>query len=166
MNINFEQYHSIQMAYRIAQRLICLKYSNQGEDYIRQALQNLKESYNEGRFTCWSITMTSLCDTQKRWVFLYDSQGEFTGFHWFLIHKHILTRWNKITRNYEFIYLYFGRTTLENLQLFVSKKLRYPFNFLFSQNGRRIFCSLAWLALHGNSYIFIALTGYVRWPHK
>nr|CAD1844895.1 unnamed protein product [Ananas comosus var. bracteatus] len=52
MNINFEQYHSIQMAYRVAQRLICLKYSNQGEDYIRQALQNLKESYNEGRFTC------------------------------------------------------------------------------------------------------------------
>ncbi|MQL80267.1 hypothetical protein Taro_012708 [Colocasia esculenta] len=49
MEDNCEQYHSIQMAYRVAQRLICLKYSNQDEDDIRQALQNLKDSYMEGR---------------------------------------------------------------------------------------------------------------------
>lgn len=42
MQINFHQHHGIQMAYRVAQRLICLKYSNQDEDSIRQALQNLK----------------------------------------------------------------------------------------------------------------------------
>ncbi|XP_020263533.1 DNA mismatch repair protein MSH4 isoform X2 [Asparagus officinalis] len=51
MDINCEQYHSIQMAYRVAQRLICLKYSQQGEDETRRALQNLKESYTEGRLT-------------------------------------------------------------------------------------------------------------------
>ncbi|KAK6157959.1 hypothetical protein DH2020_005273 [Rehmannia glutinosa] len=45
---NFQQYHDIQMAYRVAQRLICLKYSNQDEDSIRQALHNLKESYING----------------------------------------------------------------------------------------------------------------------
>lgn len=44
IDINCEQYRSIQVAYHVAQRLICLKYSNQGEDEIRQALQNLKES--------------------------------------------------------------------------------------------------------------------------
>eukprot|EP00262_Sarcandra_glabra_P011811 TRINITY_DN2910_c0_g1_i3.p1 TRINITY_DN2910_c0_g1~~TRINITY_DN2910_c0_g1_i3.p1 ORF type:complete len:737 (-),score=134.23 TRINITY_DN2910_c0_g1_i3:375-2585(-) len=49
MEMNCMQYHSIQMVYRVAQRLICLKYSNQSEDEIRQALQNLKESYIEGR---------------------------------------------------------------------------------------------------------------------
>lgn len=49
MELNCLQYQQIQMAYRAAQRLICLKYSNQGEDSIRQALQNLKESYIDGR---------------------------------------------------------------------------------------------------------------------
>ncbi|XP_020585214.1 DNA mismatch repair protein MSH4 isoform X2 [Phalaenopsis equestris] len=51
MTNNCEEYHPLQMAYRVAQRLVCLKYSNQGEDDIRRALENLKESYNEGRFT-------------------------------------------------------------------------------------------------------------------
>lgn len=36
------------MAYRVAQRLICLKYSTQDEDSIRQALQHLKECYANG----------------------------------------------------------------------------------------------------------------------
>ncbi|KAG0452722.1 hypothetical protein HPP92_025386 [Vanilla planifolia] len=49
MNSNYEQYESLQVVYRIAQRLICLKYSNQGEDSIRMALDNLKDSYKEGR---------------------------------------------------------------------------------------------------------------------
>ncbi|XP_068635149.1 DNA mismatch repair protein MSH4 [Aristolochia californica] len=48
LKINCSQYHPIHMAYRVAQRLICLKYSNQDEDGIRRALQNLKESYIEG----------------------------------------------------------------------------------------------------------------------
>ncbi|XP_011081405.1 DNA mismatch repair protein MSH4 [Sesamum indicum] len=48
IELNFQQHHDIQMAYRVAQRLICLKYSNQDEDSIRQALQNLKESYING----------------------------------------------------------------------------------------------------------------------
>ncbi|KAG6635996.1 hypothetical protein CIPAW_11G081300 [Carya illinoinensis] len=43
MEINYMQYHPVQMAYRVAQRLICLKYSSQDEDSIRQALQDLKE---------------------------------------------------------------------------------------------------------------------------
>nr|XP_043610732.1 DNA mismatch repair protein MSH4 [Erigeron canadensis] len=43
--VNYEQYEGIQMAYRVAQRLICLKYSSQDEDSIRQALQHLKECY-------------------------------------------------------------------------------------------------------------------------
>ncbi|KAI3990615.1 hypothetical protein MKX01_022915 [Papaver californicum] len=47
MEVNCMEYNSIQMVYRIAQRLICLKYSNQDEDSIREALQNLKESYIE-----------------------------------------------------------------------------------------------------------------------
>ncbi|XP_028550917.1 LOW QUALITY PROTEIN: DNA mismatch repair protein MSH4 [Dendrobium catenatum] len=51
MTNNCEQHHSLQMAYRVAQRLICLKYSNQGEDDVRRALENLKESYMEGRLT-------------------------------------------------------------------------------------------------------------------
>ncbi|XP_057977263.1 DNA mismatch repair protein MSH4 isoform X2 [Malania oleifera] len=49
MEVNCLQYCSIQMAYRAAQRLICLKYSTQDEDSIRQALENLKESYIGGR---------------------------------------------------------------------------------------------------------------------
>ncbi|KAK4389511.1 DNA mismatch repair protein MSH4 [Sesamum angolense] len=48
IELNFQQHHDIQMAYRVAQRLVCLKYSNQDEDSIRQALQNLKESYING----------------------------------------------------------------------------------------------------------------------
>ncbi|GKE27302.1 hypothetical protein Tco_1442686, partial [Tanacetum coccineum] len=46
--VNYEQYESIQMAYRVAQRLICLKYSSQDDDSIRQALQHLKECYANG----------------------------------------------------------------------------------------------------------------------
>ncbi|RVX15330.1 DNA mismatch repair protein MSH4 [Vitis vinifera] len=49
MEVNCQQYHPIQMAYRLAQRLICLKYSSQDEDSVRHALQNLKESYIDGR---------------------------------------------------------------------------------------------------------------------
>ncbi|XP_072984424.1 DNA mismatch repair protein MSH4 isoform X3 [Typha latifolia] len=52
MDVNCKEYHSIQLVYQVVQRLICLKYSNQGEDYIRQVLKNLKESYGEGRLTC------------------------------------------------------------------------------------------------------------------
>ena len=51
MDENCEQYRSLKMAYNAAQRLICLKYSNQGDDYIREALQNLKESYAAGKLT-------------------------------------------------------------------------------------------------------------------
>ncbi|CAL9145540.1 unnamed protein product [Musa hybrid cultivar] len=49
MDINREQFHSIQVAYQVVQKLICLKYSNQSEDYIRQALQNLKENFTNER---------------------------------------------------------------------------------------------------------------------
>ncbi|KAF3335531.1 DNA mismatch repair protein MSH4 [Carex littledalei] len=49
IDINCEEHESMQMAYRIAQKLICLKYTNQSEEYIRQALQDLKECYLEGR---------------------------------------------------------------------------------------------------------------------
>ncbi|KZV50718.1 hypothetical protein F511_19630 [Dorcoceras hygrometricum] len=45
MEIHFHEYRDIQMAYRVSQRLICLRYSNQDEESIRHALQNLKESY-------------------------------------------------------------------------------------------------------------------------
>ncbi|KAL6556890.1 MutS protein msh4 [Orobanche hederae] len=48
IEMNYKQHHDIQVAYRVAQRLICLKYSNQDEDSIRQALQDLKESYING----------------------------------------------------------------------------------------------------------------------
>uniref|UniRef100_A0A0E0I0W8 DNA mismatch repair proteins mutS family domain-containing protein n=1 Tax=Oryza nivara TaxID=4536 RepID=A0A0E0I0W8_ORYNI len=48
---NCEQYRSLQMAYQVTQRLICLKQSNQGDDYIREALQNLKDGYAAGRLT-------------------------------------------------------------------------------------------------------------------
>ncbi|KAL8552800.1 hypothetical protein ACS0TY_001472 [Phlomoides rotata] len=44
MEVNFEQHHDLQMAYRVAQRLVCLKYSNQDGDSILEALQNLKGS--------------------------------------------------------------------------------------------------------------------------
>ena len=49
MEANYLQYHPIQMAYRVTQQLICLKYSSQDEDSIRQALQDLKEQYIDGR---------------------------------------------------------------------------------------------------------------------
>ncbi|KAK9102938.1 hypothetical protein Sjap_020192 [Stephania japonica] len=46
--VNCIQHNSIQMLYRAAQRLICLKHSNQDEHSIREALQDLKESYING----------------------------------------------------------------------------------------------------------------------
>ncbi|XP_022957703.1 DNA mismatch repair protein MSH4 [Cucurbita moschata] len=49
MEINYLQYHPIRMAYNVAQRLICLKHSSHDEDSIREALQNLKEGYINGR---------------------------------------------------------------------------------------------------------------------
>ncbi|KMS95658.1 hypothetical protein BVRB_006330 [Beta vulgaris subsp. vulgaris] len=49
MEVNELQYYPIQMVYRVAQRLICLKYSNHDEDSVREALQTLKESYLNGR---------------------------------------------------------------------------------------------------------------------
>ncbi|KAL3638542.1 MutS protein msh4 [Castilleja foliolosa] len=48
IEMNVQQYQDIQMAYRVAQRLICLKYSNQDEESIRQALQHLKETCING----------------------------------------------------------------------------------------------------------------------
>ncbi|KAJ7952529.1 DNA mismatch repair protein MSH4 [Quillaja saponaria] len=48
MEVNCLQYEAIQRSYQVAQRLICLKYSNQAEDTIRQALQHLKECYIDG----------------------------------------------------------------------------------------------------------------------
>ncbi|XP_051114456.1 DNA mismatch repair protein MSH4 [Andrographis paniculata] len=45
---NIQKNQHIQMAYRVVQRLICLKYSNQDEDSIRQALQALKENCING----------------------------------------------------------------------------------------------------------------------
>ncbi|KAH1074992.1 hypothetical protein J1N35_027320 [Gossypium stocksii] len=49
MEVNCLNHNQIMMAYRAAQRLICLKYSNQKEDAIRQALHLLKESYIDGK---------------------------------------------------------------------------------------------------------------------
>ncbi|EEF31729.1 DNA mismatch repair protein mutS, putative [Ricinus communis] len=49
MEVHCHQYRQLQMIYHVAQRLICLKYSSQDEDSIRQALQNLKESYMDGK---------------------------------------------------------------------------------------------------------------------
>lgn len=57
MHINYEKYRSVQMAYQVGQKLICLKYSNQSEDYIRQALQNLQESYKKDKLN-WSLSHT------------------------------------------------------------------------------------------------------------
>lgn len=48
MEVNCRQHHQLQMVYRVAQRLICLKHSSQDEDSIRQALENLKEQYING----------------------------------------------------------------------------------------------------------------------
>lgn len=49
IEVNHLQYKSIHMAYRVLQRIICLKYSTRDEHSIRQALQDLKESYISGR---------------------------------------------------------------------------------------------------------------------
>ncbi|KAB2054008.1 hypothetical protein ES319_A12G225800v1 [Gossypium barbadense] len=49
MEVNCLNHNQIMMAYHAAQRLICLKYSNQKEDAIRQALHLLKESYIDGK---------------------------------------------------------------------------------------------------------------------
>ncbi|KAJ0106189.1 hypothetical protein Patl1_18458 [Pistacia atlantica] len=49
MEVNCTQYTQPQMAYHVAQRLLCLKYSSQDEDSVRQALQSLKESYIDRR---------------------------------------------------------------------------------------------------------------------
>ncbi|RLM87753.1 DNA mismatch repair protein MSH4 [Panicum miliaceum] len=51
MDANCEEFRSLRMAYQVAQRLVCLKYSNQGDNYIREALRNLKEGYAAGRLT-------------------------------------------------------------------------------------------------------------------
>ncbi|CAN0908447.1 DNA mismatch repair protein MSH4 [Linum grandiflorum] len=48
MEEDCEQHQHLQMVYRVAQRLLCLKFSSQHEDAIRQALQNLKDSYLDG----------------------------------------------------------------------------------------------------------------------
>ncbi|XP_012070017.1 DNA mismatch repair protein MSH4 [Jatropha curcas] len=48
IEVNCHRYQQLQSLYRVAQRLICLKYSSQDEDSIRQALQNLKENYRDG----------------------------------------------------------------------------------------------------------------------
>nr|GMD65940.1 DNA mismatch repair protein MSH4 [Ipomoea batatas] len=48
LEVNCQQYRDIQMIYCVSQRLICLKYSNQDEDSLRESLQNLKESYISG----------------------------------------------------------------------------------------------------------------------
>ncbi|OMO52493.1 hypothetical protein COLO4_37144 [Corchorus olitorius] len=49
MEVNCLNYHQKQRAYHVVQALTCLKYSNQDEAAIRQALQSLKESYIDGR---------------------------------------------------------------------------------------------------------------------
>ncbi|XP_031502633.1 DNA mismatch repair protein MSH4 isoform X2 [Nymphaea colorata] len=51
MEENCIQYHSIWLDYRLLQRLICLKYSNQDQDGVLKALQNLKESYINGKLS-------------------------------------------------------------------------------------------------------------------
>ncbi|KAK9668010.1 hypothetical protein RND81_13G028700 [Saponaria officinalis] len=49
MEVDHLQYYPIQIVYRVAQRLMCLKFSNHDEHSIREALQNLKEAYISGR---------------------------------------------------------------------------------------------------------------------
>ncbi|KAG2315287.1 hypothetical protein Bca52824_018409 [Brassica carinata] len=49
IELNCEKHDEMHRIYRVAQKLICLKYSRQNEDSIRQALQNLKDSFIEGR---------------------------------------------------------------------------------------------------------------------
>lgn len=41
------------MDYRVAQKLFCLKYSNQDKKAIKQALQDPKESYLKGAAINW-----------------------------------------------------------------------------------------------------------------
>ncbi|KAG9145174.1 hypothetical protein Leryth_008959 [Lithospermum erythrorhizon] len=48
MEVNCMQYSDLHKIYHAAQRLICLKYSDQDEDSLRQALQNLKDDYMNG----------------------------------------------------------------------------------------------------------------------
>lgn len=40
VQVNLARYMSLQMDYRVAQKLLCLKYSNQDKKAIRQALQD------------------------------------------------------------------------------------------------------------------------------
>uniref|UniRef100_A0A7N0VI26 DNA mismatch repair protein MSH4 n=2 Tax=Kalanchoe fedtschenkoi TaxID=63787 RepID=A0A7N0VI26_KALFE len=47
--VNRAQYQPMHIIYGVAQRLICLKHSSQKEDSIRLALQNLQESFAEGK---------------------------------------------------------------------------------------------------------------------
>ncbi|XP_018447150.1 DNA mismatch repair protein MSH4 isoform X1 [Raphanus sativus] len=49
IELNCEKHHETHRIYKVAQKLICLKYSKQNEDSIRQVLQNLKDSFVEGR---------------------------------------------------------------------------------------------------------------------
>ncbi|KAL9242779.1 hypothetical protein vseg_016745 [Gypsophila vaccaria] len=49
MEVDQLQHYPIQILYRVAQRLTCLKYSNHDEHSIRAALQTLKEAYIGGR---------------------------------------------------------------------------------------------------------------------
>ncbi|XP_060179942.1 DNA mismatch repair protein MSH4 isoform X2 [Lycium barbarum] len=49
MELNCRQYEDVKLTYRVAQRLMCLKYSDQDEDSLREALQSLKESCIGGR---------------------------------------------------------------------------------------------------------------------
>nr|XP_016481414.1 PREDICTED: DNA mismatch repair protein MSH4 isoform X4 [Nicotiana tabacum] len=49
MEVNYRQYQDLQLTYQVAQRLMCLKFSDQDEDSLREALQDLKESYLSGR---------------------------------------------------------------------------------------------------------------------
>lgn len=51
MDANSAEFQSLQIAYQVAQQLVCLKYSNQGDDYVRKALKSLKESIAAGRLT-------------------------------------------------------------------------------------------------------------------
>ncbi|XP_016481414.2 DNA mismatch repair protein MSH4 isoform X4 [Nicotiana tabacum] len=49
MEVNYRQYQDLQLTYQVAQRLMCLKFSDQDEDSLREALQDLKESYLSGK---------------------------------------------------------------------------------------------------------------------
>ncbi|CAN8324945.1 unnamed protein product [Cochlearia groenlandica] len=49
IELNCGKHHETHRIFRVAQKLICLKYSKQTEDSIEQALQNLKESFCEER---------------------------------------------------------------------------------------------------------------------